>query len=526
MDFVKRNLFILISLGVGLASVGLGMMACNRFEATQTSMAQAADIGRQLDSAKKARGRAKPFAPVDIHIQQQNLETVEKAVSGVHRKAKVINETGLEPLVADFFPDQMDRQNKVLEFVIAYRKAKDALPGLLRAGGLPTQDDIDAVRAALGGEGKKTAPERTPRPSANRRSGSSAKRRPPGSLSGLQLSAIRGAAGRERTGRKVEGEKDADATKPAGEDAQRVAQVKRAQSIRCYIGDTVEETFTVVPGACDVPEVANPLVMWQAQLTLWIQQEVCLALADVNNEAAKKIKASQENTPIDVTTLPVKRVLRLTVGDYRSKGPTRQASETEKGGRKGKTQKTRGKKKDRTPPEKGKGVSMQGGELGRLMSAGKTRAKTTKREESGASGEAVGLRLNLTGPVWTAREGDQHLDVVPVGMKLIADERYLPQVIDRICRMNFYVFTQVSYRRLERNELDGPYVYGPSPLIEVSLTFDRYFYTNVEAYKGLMPPSVHEALGHAMELEGEEEGQAGSKTGQKSKSRRRRSKSS
>ena len=524
MDFVKRNLFILISLGVGLASVGLGMMACNRFEATQTSMAQAADFGRQLDSAKKARGRPKPFAPVDIHVQEQNLETVEKAVNGVHRKAKVINETGLEPLVADFFPDQMGRQNKVLAFVIAYRKAKDALPGLLRAGSLPTQADIDAVKAALGGEGAKTTLERAVVPSARRRPGPSAKRKSQGSLSGLQLSALRGAAGRDRTRRKVGGDKDADAKKPAGEDPARVAQIKRAQSIHCYVGDTVEETFTVIPGACDVPEVANPLVMWQAQLTLWIQQEVCLALADVNNAAAKKIKASQETAPIDVTTLPVKRIIRLSVGNYRSKGPARQAAETEKGGRKGKTQKTKGKRRSKASPKGEKGGALQGGALGKLMSAGRNQPKTTKREESGAPGEAVSLGLSLTGPVWTGREGDQHLDVVPVGMRLIIDERYLLQVIDRICRMNFYVFTQVSYRRLEREELEGSYVYGPSPLIEVSLTFDRYFYTNVEAYQRLMPPSVHEALGHAMALEGQEEGQAEGKTGRKG--RKRRSKSS
>ncbi len=524
MDFVKRNLFILISLGIGLASVGLGMMACNRFEATQTSMAQAADFGRQLDSAKMARGRPKPFAPVDIHVQQQNLETVEKAVNGVHRKAKVINETGLEPLVADFFPDQMDRPNKVLEFVIAYRKAKDALPGLLRAGGLPTQADIDAVKAALGGEDPKTTPERSPRPSARQRPGPSARRKPSGSLSGLQLSALRGAAGRERTRRKAGDDKDPDAEKPAGEDPQRVAQIKRAQSIHCYVGDTVEETFTVIPGACDVPEKANPLVMWQAQLTLWIQQEVCLALADVNNAAVKKIKASQENAPIDVTTLPVKRIIRLSVGNYRSKGPARQAAETEKGGRSGKTKKSKGRRRDKTTPEGAKGGALSGGNLGKLMGAGRNTARTTKREESGASGETIALGLSLTGPVWTGREGDQHLDVVPVGMKLIVDERYLLQVIDRICRMNFYVFTQVSYRRLEREDLEGPYVYGPSPLIEVSMTFDRYFYTNVEAYKGLMPPSVHEALGHAMLLEGQEEGQAGGKASRRS--RRRRSKSS
>jgi hypothetical protein len=67
-------------------------------------------------------------------------------------------------------------------------------------------------------------------------------------------------------------------------------------------------------------------------------------------------------------------------------------------------------------------------------------------------------------------------------------------VIDEICRKNFYVPTRVSYRRLERQELNDRFVYGPDPVIDVTVLFERYFFP--EIYSDKMPNEVHARLGH------------------------------
>jgi len=94
-------------------------------------------------------------------------------------------------------------------------------------------------------------------------------------------------------------------------------------------------------------------------------------------------------------------------------------------------------------------------------------------------------------------------------MVLVLDVRALQQVIDRISRANFYVTTRVSYRHLDRSELLGPYVYGPAPVVEATLLFERYFFPTIYADK--MPLIVHELLGHS--LKDQEAGTRGPRPG-------------
>lgn len=64
----------------------------------------------------------------------------------------------------------------------------------------------------------------------------------------------------------------------------------------------------------------NEISIWQAQMSLWIQQDIATALARCNEErAAELIKKGQTESPW-VAQMPVKRLIRLTIDNRLGKG--------------------------------------------------------------------------------------------------------------------------------------------------------------------------------------------------------------
>jgi hypothetical protein len=492
MAFLKRNLFVLVCLLVGLVSIGLGYMGCSSYTAIQASMKQAADIGDQLANAGKVSGRSGRVAPIDLVVQEHNIKTIQGAVQTVREKALVINAAGVgDYLVPALFPGPTDNQLMVLEFKKKYQAAVEALPELLHAKGPPTSDEIKAMQDKLDAEREDKggavqpaaapAPVRTVTPPRTDRSRTRLEDAFRNTRRGSESSARGGGVGA------VPGRSETGGTRVGGEtsEARRLADVKRAQEIHCYVSDDPAVTFTVIQGALTPTGVIDPLDMWMAQMTLWVQREVCKALNQVNEDAAKKLREAGEKAPVDVTTLPVKRLIKLTVGDYKR----RQAPEGRGAG-------------GAPAPGHRQGAAAHGGGasgLGSLVRQGLGKKETPSARPVE---QTTSLQALLTEPSWTGRESGEDLDVVPVALDLVIDQRCLPQVIDRICRANFYVPTQVvSCRKLTPAELGGDYVYGSAPIVEVELTFERYFFPKVYAER--MPASVGGMLGHPLPRDAE-----------------------
>ena len=83
MAFLKRNLFVLICLVVGLGSLGLCYLGCSTYEGINKSLDQAKTIGQGLKGGGKVPGRKQPVAPPDLKAQEVNIKTVQGAVKEV-----------------------------------------------------------------------------------------------------------------------------------------------------------------------------------------------------------------------------------------------------------------------------------------------------------------------------------------------------------------------------------------------------------------------------------------------------------
>ncbi len=489
MEFLKRNVFIITCLLAGLASVGLGLVACDSFGSIQKSMEEAAGLGQQLSSAGKAGGRNQVIAPPDIVVQQQNIETMQEAVRVVRDKAVEENRRDLDYLVAGAFPDPT-KPDVHAAFVRAYREAVDALPALLGAGGPPSPNDIKAVEQKIQAENEDMGLATNRPVVGQRRQAPRGARRPEAERNRARLDALtreferRGPTGRDRRAQP----KAAGETEPVSEeerlrtDPQRRAEIERAQSIRCYVSNQLTDTFTVVPEALGFTSNPDPCEIWRAQMTLWVQREICKALAAVNDEAVEGLGEGQN---ADVTALPVKRLVRLAVGDYRMAM--------------GSVERARGAG---ASPSKSKGTPPP-----RRTPAGAGKPTAKQRTGGPTAGGQENLQDVLDEATWTGRFSGEDLDVVPVALRLVLDVRYLPRVIDRICRGNYYVPARVSYRQLKRSELTGPHLYGPEPVVEATLVFERYFFP--EVYDEKMPLAVREWLGRRPAEKGRTRGRRG-----------------
>jgi hypothetical protein len=515
MEFLKRNVFVIACLVAGLVSVGLGLTACSRFKQINTDMEQAVTFGGDLKNAGRVQGRSLPVRPVDLAILDVNRDNVQAQFKKVQERILDINRGEVKPeyILEAAFPDYRNRPDIRYEFVQRYREKLKALPEILKAKGPPTTVDEEAMKAEMAGttgevspmpETRRPVPARPAAPMvapARDRDREEGNRALGEALRTLGPSRVQPTPQAQPSARPRPGERPplTELRKPEETlkmDPHRRAVLKRASEIYCYIGNSLEETFTIVPDALDVQARIPPGELWRAQVTLWIQQEICRALARVNDEAAKQLgkATTKPDSSVNVTVLPVKRLIRLAVGDYRvPAGSGREGGGAGAPPRSGRSS-TGGGLFGTPPPEPSR---TRGGGFGLGAALSRTRGAPPPealRPSAAVSETATNLMAELNGRTWTGRQSGPQLDVVPVALDLVLDLRFLGRVIDRICTTNLYVPTRVSYRVLDRADLSDRYVYGPDPVVHATLFFERYFLP--EIYAREMPLEVAEMLGH------------------------------
>lgn len=211
------------------------------------------------------------------------------------------------------------------------------------------------------------------------------------------------------------------------------ARVNKARGIRCYYDPTTFHASPILE-MVDAPTAADA---WFAQLTLWIIDDVTDAIAAMNKEASDAFAAGDAC----VEQMPVKRIVALDVIGY----------ETDKG---------RIPIPSRTTNATGR----------HLFNAG-------------------------VGATHTGRKSNPQYDVVRFTVTLVADQRDLLKIVDRICRENFYTCVGMTYQQVDRadEEIKEGYFYGTDPTVRTTLDFEAYMLRDV--FQPMMPDAILEVLG-------------------------------
>lgn len=449
MDFFRRYLFELGCAAAGIVGIVAAVIAHAGFSQIRQEMSKATSLATQIEQLMRS-----PLGDVinenAIAVEQARVQKIEQQYQQVRQVAQQINRRS--PLRDDVFPKpQPGREDAPYLFRADYRQRFNELLQQLQAGDAPSQDEVDAVAELIAQEQRvpddqmRGLESGTARPQARRLDSPNV----PGNVRYDR-------SGSSRTGRRPSGRPGPETALSPQEQAKFDpvvrASIAKARQIRMYAS---LDSFDVKWPVYDEGARPTPEQMWLAQVSLWVQEDLVRGLAELNDQQARQIAAANakqpdktKHRPIDVTTMPVKHLLAITVTDY-------------------------------IPPA----VTVAAGPPGQTASP----SRLTMREESPTAYRTAGV-LGSALASFTGRACNDLYDVVQFQVQLVIDSRDLLRVINAICRQNFFIPLQLSYEAVPPNPQQRHYVYGPEPVVQVTLDFEAYFFR--ELYEPLMPESI------------------------------------
>ncbi|UCD29828.1 MAG: hypothetical protein JSV03_04925, partial [Planctomycetota bacterium] len=221
--------------------------------------------------------------------------------------------------------------------------------------------------------------------------------------------------------------------------------VARAHNIYCY-ANTIE-SLQQYPKITETDRYRpTPEEMWEAQVGLWIEEDIIGALADLNNSVAEKLTAAGKHPWVG--NLPVKRILGFWIGGY-------------------------------VPPVSDTGSSGKGS-IGGLGASGH------------GSQLAVGPPPTNANAVFTNNGCTTSVDVIQFAINLVVEAKMLPSVINALCEAGFYTPLKITYVAIPQQKFPDGYVYGSAPAIEVRLVFEGCFLRS--KYEKWMPQIVKDDI--------------------------------
>lgn len=161
----------------------------------------------------------------------------------------------------------------------------------------------------------------------------------------------------------------------------------------------------------DKQDVPTEIDIWQAQMSLWIQQDMVTAIARVNEKRAAELEKAGQADRAWVAYMPVKRLTKLCIENRLGRGG--------------------------------------------------------------------GSNAGNFGVSFTQTNNDEKKFMVPVALEMVVEEAAIPQIIDEVCRVGFYTPTNVHYELAKPNPIQDDYVYGESPILEVRIEFEGYYFRKV-----------------------------------------------
>ncbi len=227
------------------------------------------------------------------------------------------------------------------------------------------------------------------------------------------------------------------------EDALARAHIGAAQRIYCYarhfVGAKPPERVSsldirrimVDDASVDAPDLWE---VWHAQLRYWIQRDVVRAINALNRQAAEEAK--QRNEEAWVGIMPVKEVISIRLSD------------------------------------------------GYIPAMGEAFVGPRPGEYTEA------LPPGTPETVFTQSGQSDLYDVIQFAVKLIMDQRDIPQFIDRMSKDSFHTLLRVSYKAVPVNRAMMNKIYGSEPAVNVIMDFETIMLG--EVFRLLMPQSVCE----------------------------------
>jgi len=278
MDFLKRNLFLILC-GVGAAGgIALGVTGMQAMPKVQSELSSAANVYKGLESIQ-------PVNEKSLDAEQARIDAIlADHAKIVERAQKLYDYT---PLVDGVFPD--GPPEKRVAFRNKYNEEIRKVFASLQSGGPPTPVQIEQFRDRI--ENEKAAEK------------------------SFGADPAKGGPTRTR----------ADVLTEAGvrEDPVARASVANAQSLVCYAVNFFEDkppervaSLEFIGAMRDTTTVEAPddESCWRAQLSYWIQKDVVDAINAVNQEAVSAAKAADKHVWVGI--MPVKDVISIRLSSY------------------------------------------------------------------------------------------------------------------------------------------------------------------------------------------------------------------
>lgn len=407
VDMLKRQMFFIICGVVAAGGIALGAMGISKMSDVRDGVQEAADMAAKLPGLR--RGADGPINGAAIDAQLERIEKVKAYHQQVLDWAYQRNQ--FKPLMEDCFPDP-DRDRK-RAFRDAYFEQFNELRKKLRAGDVATSDEIKDAQVLIQEEAK-----------ADRAFGIDQ-----GEAGAADSSAddeddipLQYASGLLTD----HGAK----TNPAAR-----ANLIKARGMYCYANPATFEVFNVLSEGI-APDVND---MWDAQVSLWIQQSVVEALARVNNRQAKALRDAGHSPWVGL--LPIKEVVSI-----------------------------------RTSPYIVEGAESKG--------------------YSGPTGDGPATPPSSEAETFTHTVSNDLFEAVQFTVKLVVDARLVPTIIDELCKDNFNTLLHLAYEDVNGEDstlLMNGKIYGSQPTVRVVMDFETVFFGDL--YRDMMPDAVRDSLG-------------------------------
>jgi hypothetical protein len=96
-------------------------------------------------------------------------------------------------------------------------------------------------------------------------------------------------------------------------------------------------------------------------------------------------------------------------------------------------------------------------------------------------GRGGGLNVQAANfaPSFTNRNNNSSMFVVPIQIELVCDVRAIPELLNELARVNFYTPINVTFQAVAPDPLQKPYVFGPNPVVELTVDLEGYFLRDV-----------------------------------------------
>jgi len=382
LEFLKKQWRLLALVLAAVSALGVSVHQFMRTGEVATAMASPIGLGRDLQGTLSQPMQNKQWIEQKRRENSGAIEKYSKVLDDLQRRQKFNSFGGApverKPLVDEVLPAATKTTPRT-EFRKQYQKAFAAMVDRLHASDRPSERELSE---AVDREEKKKSAEQA-------------------------LLESPWAIGRVSTGKATQ-VSAGDRVRFLWADPRVRFSLERAKGLHMYLD----------PGAIRQHELSTREVppevdeIWQAQMSLWIQQDVVAALAGLNDRAARALVDAGHADRAWVAHLPVKRLMSLAIA-------------------------------------------------GVLGGAG-----------GGGSNSASARFLY---PSYTRRQNNEQFFMVPLVLKVVVEAEAIPQVLDAIVDSSFMTPVQFEYDEVKPNWRQIGYVYGQKPVVQLTINIEAYY---------------------------------------------------